>query len=313
MILGGLLAKPPVLLQDRREGGWDELWDCSGLTFPLPGHCFHSLIAGAAESWGLCSKLARETKTTLLPAGVRRHMGRGNQEVRGHHRLRSTRKPEGYWDWQGIVSQSPGQCAESIPWSPELSPWAELLLGPPLALELILLGASKSASPLQPLPISPDVSLLSLCSSILPSAVISVAARPISSFYQAKIFHFFMHSSHTVWLSLFFPQVPWCYLFLFLISYVLRHILPFCLLFLKPQLHFTFETKRFIYINLKKCLEKHIKAKKQTWKHNEMCCWDGKGLPEQSAPVKSIKRGLILISKWYLIHSSGFSLKDLYS
>lgn len=116
-----------------------------------------------------------------------------------------------------------------------------------------------------------------------------------------------MHSSHTVWLSLFFPQVPWCYLFLFLISYVLRHILPFCLLFLKPQLHFTFEIKRFIYINLKKYLEKHIKAKKQTWKLNEMCCWDGKGPSEQSAPMKSIKRGLLLISKWYLIHSSGFS------
>ena len=153
---------------------------------------------------------------------------------------------------------------------------------------------------------------LFLCGSILPSAVMSAATRPISSFYHAKIFHFFMHSSHTVRLSLFFPQVPWCYLFLFLISYVVSHILPFCLLFLKLQLDSTFGTLRFIYINLKKCLEKHIKAKKQTWKHNEMCCWDGKGPSEQSAPIKSIKRGLLLSSKWYLIHSSGFVLKDLY-
>lgn len=169
-------------------------------------------------------------------------------------------------------------------------------LGPPSRLEeaaFILLGGSKSASPLQPLLISPAVSLLCLCSSILPSAVTSAAARPVSSFYQAKIFRFFMHSSHTVRLSLFFPQVPWCYLFLFLISYVRSHILPFCLLFLKLQLDSTFGTQRFIYIDLKKCLGKHIKAKKQTWKHNEMCCWDGKGPSEQSAPIKSIKRGLI--------------------
>lgn len=158
-----------------------------------------------------------------------------------------------------------------------------------------------------------SASLICLCSSILPSAVKPAAAHPRSSSYQAKIFHFLMHSSHTVWLSLFFPQVPWCYLFLFLISYVLSHTLPSCFLFLKLQLDSTFGTQRFIYINLKKCLEKHIPAKKQTWNHNEMCCWVGKGPPEQSAPIKSIKRGLLLISKWYLIHFSGFSLKDLYS
>lgn len=134
---------------------------------------------------------------------------------------------------------------------------------------------------------------LFLCSSTLPSAVMSAAARPKSSSHQTKIFHFFVHSSHMAQLSLCFPQVPWCYLFLFLISYELNCILLFCLLLLKLQLESTFGTQRFIYINLKKRLEKHINTEKQTLRHNGIFCWDGEGPSEQSAPVKSIKRGLI--------------------
>lgn len=121
----------------------------------------------------------------------------------------------------------------------------------------------KSATPSQPLLFSPAVPLAP--SLRLNFALCCHVCSSTSRFlYQAKIFHFFMHSSHTVRLSLFFPQVPWCYLFLFLISYVLSHILPFCLPFLKLQLDSTFGTQRFICVNLKKCLEKHIKAKKQT-------------------------------------------------
>lgn len=92
------LQRSPPFLTSFTAGGngcWDNVWGGERLTSFLLGHHCCGVIAGKANSWGLCFKLARETKATLLPAGR-------NQEVHGQHVLRSTRMPGCSWDLQEI-------------------------------------------------------------------------------------------------------------------------------------------------------------------------------------------------------------------